>query len=780
MENESMVIGELDVLREQITELKKIEVKHNESENWYYILEEVIQEGIWLIDVENKTKFVNKKMAEMLGYTIDEITGRLLFDFINKEDMISITEINTEYLYHKVFKQKEFKFCRKDGSDLWAWLSSSTIFDKNGQYAGRLVLVTDTTTCREAENELRRANHALKVLSEFNQTMVRAADERILLQEACRSIVEVGRYRFAFIGFIDQSKNGMVYPVAAAGREEGFLDTASISWTDTDQSNSPSRIAIQTRKPFITRNILTDSNFFPWRVEAVKKGCASSIALPLVLDDQVFGVLKVYAMEPGVFDSDEVKLLTDLGDDLSYGIISLRTREKHKQAIEAFVESEEKYCTMVEYSNDLIWTLDREGNFTYANKKAEEVSGYKMADWMGKSFAPMISPDDLSRIEDIFLKTLSGRPMQYEVSVRRENGTIFILSVNTAPIYKNGEIIGTVSFGRDITESNRVEEALRASEREKALILESVSELVVYQDREHKIIWANSVAAESVGLTVEELVGHYCYEIWHQRTEPCEGCPITEVIVSGKLQKREINSPDGREWLIEGSPVRDINGDVIGIVEITQEITERKRMEKELEQSLKKLKRIMEETISALATTVEIRDPYTAGHQQRVSKLACEIAREMGFTEEKIEGIRMAGLAHDIGKIHVPAEILSKPGIISELEFDIVKTHSQVGYDILKPIEFSCPIAQTVAQHHERMNGSGYPSGLSGEEIILEARILAVADVVEAMSSHRPYRPALGADKALEEISQNRGILYDANVVDVCLALFKEKGFKFD
>jgi PAS domain S-box-containing protein len=780
MESESMVIGELDVLREQIAELKKIEIRRDENEDWHCILAGVIQEGIWLIDAENKTKFVNRKMAEMLGYTVDEITGRLLFDFISIEDRISIAETDAEYLYHKVFKQKEFKFCRKDGSDLWVRLSDDTIFDKNGQYAGRLVLITDTTACREAENELRHANHALKMLSEFNQTMVRVTDERALFQEACRVIVGAGGYRFAFVGFIDQNKSGIVYPVAAAGCEEGPLDTASISWAGADQNDSPTRTAIQTRRPFITRNILTDSGFFPWRAEAIKKGYASSIVLPLVSDDQVFGVFKIYAIGSDVFNSEEEKLLVDLVADLSYGIASLRTREKRKEIMEAFIESEEKYRTMVEYSNDLIWTLDRNGNITYANKRAEEVSGYKLSDWLGKGFASMMAPDDLARTKDIFLKTLSGRPMQYEVTVYREDKSAFVLSVNKAPIFKNNEIVGAVSFGRDVTESNRVEEALRHSEREKALILESVSDLVVYQDREHKVIWANSVAGESVNQMAEELVGRYCYEIWHQRTEPCINCSVTEAFETGKLHKGEIISPDGREWLMEASPVRGINGDVIGVVEVTQEITERKRMEKELEQSLEKLKRIMEETISALATTVEIRDPYTAGHQQRVSKIACEIAREMGFTEDEIEGIRMAGLAHDIGKIHVPAEILSKPGIISELEFDIVKTHPQVGYDILKPIEFSCPIAQMVLQHHERMDGSGYPAGFSGDEIILEARILAVADVVEAMSSHRPYRPALGVDKALEEISQNRGILYDADVVDVCLALFREKGFKFD
>jgi len=183
-------------------------------------------------------------------------------------------------------------------------------------------------------------------------------------------------------------------------------------------------------------------------------------------------------------------------------------------------------------------------------------------------------------------------------------------------------------------------------------------------------------------------------------------------------------------------------------------------------------------TIEAMALTVETRDPYTAGHQRRVSDLARAIATEMDISENRVQGIRLAGVIHDIGKISVPGEILSKPGRISKHEFGIIKEHPTVGYNILKTVDFPWPIAQIVLQHHERFDGSGYPNGLSGEDILLEARIMAVADVVEAMASHRPYRASLGTDMALKEIAKNRGILYDAQVVEVCLRLFN-KGYRF-
>ena len=187
------------------------------------------------------------------------------------------------------------------------------------------------------------------------------------------------------------------------------------------------------------------------------------------------------------------------------------------------------------------------------------------------------------------------------------------------------------------------------------------------------------------------------------------------------------------------------------------------------ETALRRLERAMEETVQVIASTVEMRDAYTAGHQRRVAKIAEAIAKEMGLSDDRVHGLRLASIVHDVGKINIPAEILSKPGKLSRFEYELIKTHPQAGYDILKPVEFPWPIADMVLQHHERLNGSGYPKGLKGDAILLEARIIAVADVLEAMISHRPYRPARGVDLALAEIQQGSGKLYDPAVVEACL-----------
>lgn len=217
------------------------------------------------------------------------------------------------------------------------------------------------------------------------------------------------------------------------------------------------------------------------------------------------------------------------------------------------------------------------------------------------------------------------------------------------------------------------------------------------------------------------------------------------------------------------------------IVRLNRILTERKLLvlqkqtENELKKYIARLKNLLENTVNALASAFEKRDPYTAGHQKRVAKIACGIAARMQLSENHIQGIRIAALLHDIGKISIPVDILSKPGKLNDIEFALIKQHSQTGYEIIKEIDFNYPIALTVLQHHERLNGKGYPFGLKSDDIIQPAKIIAVADVVEAMTSDRPYRPGLGIDKAIAEINDNKGVLYDPDSVEHCIATFKSR-----
>jgi len=334
----------------------------------------------------------------------------------------------------------------------------------------------------------------------------------------------------------------------------------------------------------------------------------------------------------------------------------------------------------------------------------------------------------------------------------------------------------------------KIEMKMRNRERLLSTILKSIDDGVIATGREGMITFMNPLAEILSGWKQIQALGKPVNDVFKVRSEKTKKkheIPIGKILAGKQVKFKSeavLISKRGREIPIEHrvTPIKEDTGKIAGIVLTFTDISRRKKTEEELFKSFENQKLAMAGAVQAMAFTLETRDPYTAGHQKRVTKLACAIAEEMNFHKDKIDAVRLAGSLHDIGKIYVPAEILSKPGKISEVEQNIIRTHPQVSHDILKSIEFEWPIAKIVLQHHERMDGSGYPLGLKGKNILIEARILAVADVVEAMCTHRPYRAALTIEAALEEISTNKGKLYDAEVVDACLKLFKDKAFKFD
>ncbi len=299
---------------------------------------------------------------------------------------------------------------------------------------------------------------------------------------------------------------------------------------------------------------------------------------------------------------------------------------------------------------------------------------------------------------------------------------------------------------------------------------DAVRDPIFLHDRDFRIVRANRAYAAAAGMDIKEIVGKHYWEVFPKNECPLPGCARH---MEKAEEEEEVTLLTGEVLISRGFAIRDDEGRYVHSIHILEDITEKRR-------SAERLKETLTDTIRAIALTVEKRDPYTAGHQNKVAGLCVAIASELGLTPERIEGVRLGATIHDIGKVYIPAEILNRPGKLTDPEFEIIKTHPQVGYDIVKDVKFPWPVGEMILQHHERLDGSGYPKGLKGEASLLEARILAVADTVEAMSSHRPYRPALGPEKALAEIEQHRGTRYDAAVVDACLKLFRERGFRFD
>lgn len=330
---------------------------------------------------------------------------------------------------------------------------------------------------------------------------------------------------------------------------------------------------------------------------------------------------------------------------------------------------------------------------------------------------------------------------------------------------------------KDIARADTIIAGLANPEAKLQAILDTVDVHLSLIDRDMNIVWANRKTRDLFG---QEIVGRHCHEGCFGNADSCgvsSQCMVKNAFIYDRVEQHEARAvgEDGREIYLSGKAKvieYDQDGKPLAAVRIYSDITEQKRAENELKKSLLQLRQNLAGTIQAMAMTVETRDPYTAGHQRRTSDIARTIAHEMGLPAEQVDGIRMAGVIHDLGKISVPAEILSKPGKIGVSEFSLIKDHPLTGYSILKGIDFHWPVAEIVRQHHERMDGTGYPYGLAGDDIMLEARVIGVADVIEAMSSHRPYRPSLGEQKAFEEIMEHRGVLYDPDVVDTSIKLY--------
>jgi PAS domain S-box-containing protein len=428
-------------------------------------------------------------------------------------------------------------------------------------------------------------------------------------------------------------------------------------------------------------------------------------------------------------------------------------------------------------------------NYTYVSPSVKYLRGYEPEEVMKQPATETMTPSS----GDLVMRTLS-EVMELEKSghreismsrtlpleLRRKDGTTVWTEMKFSFIRDEKQRpLGIMGVTRDITERKRAEEELKQNEERYRSIFENAQEGIFRSTPEGKLIMANPAMAMIFGYESPEEMMTGVTDIARQHyVNPEDRRKLKEMIDEhGFIKKYEAqnNRKDGSIiWAsLTMHAVRDEKGQSMYYDGIIEDITNRK-------QAVEKIRKALGATVQAIAVTVETRDPYTAGHQRRVSDLAGAIATEMNLPIDQIDGILMAAGIHDLGKISVPAEILSKPTKLTNIEFSIIKTHSQSGYDILKNIDFPWPIAKTVLEHHERMNGSGYPNGLTGDNILLESRILSVADVVESMASNRPYRPSLGIEAAMEEIEKNKGTLYDADAVDVCLRLFREKGFQLE
>jgi PAS domain S-box-containing protein len=509
-----------------------------------------------------------------------------------------------------------------------------------------------------------------------------------------------------------------------------------------------------------------------------------NIDIPFIIVSGAIGEgTAVAAMKSGAHDYLMKDKLAKLVVAIEREIREAEMRQDKKKTDEMLKKSEENFRHSLDDSPLGVRIVSTDGKTLYANQGILDIFGYSSVEELNNTpHKKRYTPESYVEYEIRQEKRRRGEevPSNYELSIIRKDGKIRQLEVFRKQVLWNGEMQFQALYA-DTTERKKAEKNLQESEERYRIVVENAHEAIIIT-QDIKVVFANRAAAEQIGYSKKTLTSGVFTSFIH----PDDRRMVTDYSIKRlngenvpSVYSFRIISQDGKvKWVELNATVIEWNKKP-ATLNFLNEITERKLLEEERIESYNRIKKTLQAAVQSIALLVETKDPYTTGHQERVSQLAQAIAKEMGLTEDRQDFVSTASIIHDLGKVSVPSELLSKPTKLSELEFNLIKVHSQAGYNILKDIEFPWPVADVVLQHHERMNGSGYPQHLQGEDILPEARILAVADVVEAISSHRPYRPALGISFALDEISKNKGILYDANVVNVCLKLFQKKNFAF-
>jgi PAS domain S-box-containing protein/putative nucleotidyltransferase with HDIG domain len=495
--------------------------------------------------------------------------------------------------------------------------------------------------------------------------------------------------------------------------------------------------------------------------------------------------------------------------DIDVSISLIKNREGHptgfrgivrditdrKRMEEAIHTSEQRLSDIIQFLPDATFVIDKKGIVMAWNRAIEKMTGVAAEDMIGRGeheyaipfygekrpilidLALCPQPEMESSYTGIWRK---GDILYGEAFTPNLPGGKAHLSATASVLRdKSGEIVAAIECIRDNTERKKAQEDLREAEERYRGIFENTQEGVYRSVREGRFILANPAMARIFGYNSPgELIAAVTDITRQLYVHPEERKKLLALLE----ERGVVSNYEVEFYRKDGSPfwaslnlraVRNGQERLVYYEGVIEDITDRKG-------ATERMRKALRATVQAIAVTVETRDPYTAGHQKRVADLARSIATEMGLPADQIDGLRTAAIIHDLGKISVPAEILSKPTKLSAIEFELIKIHPQSGYEILKDVEFPWPVARMILEHHERMDGSGYPRGLKGDETLLESRILQVADVVESMASYRPYRPALGVDAALEEITGNKGVLYDSEVVDVCVRLFRHKGYQLE
>ncbi len=827
--------GTLAIVKDISAEKESAQALQRSEENFRTLVEMATVAIVMITD--GKLSYVNPVTCKLSGYTREELISKSFLKFIAQSERRRMLRANST---HGSLNNKpslyETKVIKKDGSLLDVEVSLRSI-----NYQGKVavqILLQDITLKKQVEHErisiqetlkekvkertseleeyrehlqeivderttrlrntvslLRieieerivaeeRAEHLkqiLKAVRSINLLTIKETDSQVLIDTACMNLVEARGYKDAWVFLLNQDGSYMTASEARYGEDLEPLKENLMKGQFT---------------PCVDKSL---NSKVPWISDSARSICNSCLLKPdssdpryimshrLESHGRVFGVLTVTSLGSVPPDVEEVGLFTEVCDDIAFALDSIDHEKAREIATKALSESENRYKALFDNSGMAILFME-EDMFLDCNAKAAEIFRCTVKDLKGMrpyELSPVDQPDgsvSLEKATEKIQAAIKGKPQLFKWVHTRVNGEEFPAEVSLNAIRIGGRNF-IQAIVNDITFREEAENALIQSERNYRTLSDNVPVGIFRSNPADSgtFISINPMMATMFGYdSIGDLLQHSAEEIYSDTKS--RSSFLKELNSIGLVENYEtmMQRKDGSAFWASISAryisIKEENqSDMVdGIV---TDISQTKLHEKNLRRSLDSFKRAIEGSVTAMSLLVEMKDPYTAGHQKGVALLACAIGREMNLDDNTIDCLRIASTLHDLGKLNVPLEILNKPGPLSEFEMDFLRTHPGAGYDILKAVEFPWPIAEVIRQHHERQDGSGYPRGLKGDEIMIEASIIAVADVVEAVASRRPYRASRGINVALDIIREGYGIHYNKDVVDSCLRLFNEKGF---
>jgi PAS domain S-box-containing protein len=710
-----------------ITDQHAVEKAWHEAERRFQSAFEDLSTGLTIISTDGIFLKANKAFYDMVGYTEKEILESRFDEVIHPDERADSSDLMQLFLsLAKPEDSIQRRLVSSEGRTIWTAMNISLIGDSEDAPSYFIVHFQDITEQKRIEDGLREEEALYRALVDRSLEPVAALDLDCHFTHISHKFLEILGYATA-ADILGKKISALV-----AGQQDTDMEQLILSIL---REGKPARLQQSLVKQ--------DGSLMPveLNISWIDNDMGSPACVVVSFKDQSIGETETPPLQ-------------------------------------------DKQLHVYENINTAIALVDENTIITSVNAAFEKLSGYTREEIEGKkSWVEFVDREDLSRLKRYhILRRLDpeSAPDMYEFKFSTRDGQAKNVLINISAAPGNGT---TVAALLDLTSLRWAEKGLSEQWDSLTSFMNTLPTMMCFKDTRGRIVRVNRRFADFLGRPGQDIEGKTMAELMPDRAEQFDLCD-SEIVQGREPHVRviwQIPLEGGlRSVRFDKTPLVDADGEIRGVMVEGIDITDHTSAEISLQEKLDKLEKTLNGSIQAMATIVEMRDPFTIGHQQRVASLSGAIAQQMGLAEEQAFGVIIASKIHDIGKVYVPMEILSKPGGLSDTERQIIKSHSAGGYDILKPIDFPWPVAQAIYQHHERLDGSGYPLGLRGADIILEARIIMVADVVEAMSSHRPYRPALSVESALTEITGNSGILYDAEVVDACVRLFREKAFSFD